>query len=432
MFGIAIGWPLQAQPASPDRSGPRCYPGLETPSSVGGEVTLDELMAYADEHAPRLAVVRAGLLGAQAEMAGARPSLPENLELSGAVGARTTGDDAFPEFELGLEQSFEIGGQRARRIELANANRERFEAEVQEVCWELHGELHGAYTQALLARRHLGLATQFRDFAQELMNIAEARVDAGDEPAVHLIVARAELAMASQQIIVAERDYAQASTELAAVVGWPIGSPPVPSELDLDVRPPPPLESLLDRAADDHPGYEAHRRAVRAAEARIRLEDSEATPDPWVGVGWAREGEPDGSVDVWTLSFGIPIPSWQRNQGGQADALADREVAVAESTQFALENASRITHAHAGVESAVRRVEALGADVLPNLEANFQLARRAYELGDVSLMDVSQTRERILRVQEEGLFALADYYDALATLEAALGDEVWPESTGGP
>ncbi len=92
---------------------------------------------------------------------------------------------------------------------------------------------------------------------------------------------------------------------------------------------------------------------------------------------------------------------------------------------------SQITEAHAAVNVAARRIEAFGSEVIPAFEGNLTLLERAYELGEIDLLQVMVARGRFLEIEREALAAYDDYFASIARLEALLGTEVWDDEHHG-
>ena len=88
-----------------------------------GRVTLREILAYADEHAPAIAAARSGSARAHAEQVAASPLVPSEPRVSVSVGARRAPGGSTVEAELAIEQEIEIAGQRGLRLDAAEATR---------------------------------------------------------------------------------------------------------------------------------------------------------------------------------------------------------------------------------------------------------------------------------------------------------------------
>jgi cobalt-zinc-cadmium efflux system outer membrane protein len=355
--------------------------------------------------------------------------LQENPEVGLAAGGRTIDGATFLELEASVEQRFEIAGERGLRIEAAEALEKLALAEIGEARWQVHQQVHSLFAKALMAAKKLEAADRLVAFAHELQAIATKRAEAGETAPFTSIVAQAEVAQARQARVAAQQERDSVLVELAAVAGWPTTKlPPLDGELP-PVRSAPPVAQLLESALRHQPGQRSRALAVRAAEARVRLEDREAWPEPTVGFAYGREGEADATAHVWVGTVSIPVPLWNRNQAGRARARAELDVAQAELDTAETWLRARILKAAGEVDAAAERARIYGRAIVPAFNRNLTLIRRAYELGEIDIHRVSQIRERVLASQHQALEALADYHQAAARLEALLGTEVWGHHT---
>ena len=79
------------------------------------------------------------------------------------------------------------------------------------------------------------------------------------------------------------------------------------------------------------------------------------------------------------------------------------------------------------MRAAAERVAVYGAEILPSFERNLQMLDRAFELGEIDILQVSVAAERFLQTQSDALDARADYHLALARLEQTVGTNLAAE-----
>ena len=392
-------------------------------------VSLEAILAHADEHAPRLRISRAELERGKAAVDGASVVLQRNMMAGAAAGARIAEGAVGVDFQVWLTQPIEIAGERKQRIRTAEKFDELTRKELQEAEWIVHREVHAAFHAALVARERWKVVDKLLLSTEELVSVAERRLQAGDISPLAVRLAKGELAQARQTSLSAERAYRSAQLELAEVSGWPPDELPEPlGGLDEPQRAPP-IEDLLQLAEERHPGIAARQSAVGEAEARVRLEDREAWPEPSLGVMYTRESLPNVRIQEHIIqgTMMLPIPFSQRNQEGRARARANLSVRQAEEQSFRQTLRARLTRAAIAVDADANRIAAYGTEILPAFEGNLTLLRRAFELGEVDLLQVLVARERLLRIQQDALTAQQDYYRDVAALEAEVGTEVWPD-----
>jgi outer membrane protein, heavy metal efflux system len=418
---------LQPSPPAPPADAASSPP---RPEPAGKTVSLGELLTYADQHAPALVVAIAARQRAEAERTAASPLFPEEPTVTGAAGRRRasgSGGEGW-DFEVGLDQRVEIAGQRGTRRDAAERTGERVEAEIAGERWRVHQRVHLAFHAALVARERSLAATRLREFSERLLEVANKRLSAGDISRLQVRVAEGELAMARERQIAAQEEYAAARLVLAETTGWPAQSPPAPAgSLDAP-RDAPAADRLVRTARVRHPQLVQQRASVREAEARRRVADRDAWPDIDLGVSLAREADVgDGEVDIALFRLGIPLPLFRQNRGERARAAAEVRVAEAERDAEAAMLDSRVRRAASAVNAAAARVRAYGSEIVPRFQENLDLLVRAFELGEVDVLNVLVARERFLEVQRAVLDAYGDYYEAVGSLEAEVGVELWPE-----
>lgn len=395
----------------------------------GTPVSLESILAHAQEHAPRLRISRAELQRGKAAVDGASVVLQRNAVAGAAAGPRIALGARGVDFQVWLKQPIEVAGERKQRMKSAAKFDELTRMELQEAEWIVHREVHAAFHTALVARERWKVVDKLLVSTEELVSVAERRLQAGDISPLAVRLAKGELAQARQTSLTAERAYRAAQLDLAEVAGWSPATLPEPvGGLD-DPQRAPPIRDLLLLAQERHPGIAARQSAVEEAEARVKLENREAWPEPSIGVLYTRESLPNVQIHEHIIqgTMALPIPFTQRNQAGRAGARADLSVRRAQQESFRQTLETRLTRAAIAVDADANRIAAYGTEILPAFEGNLSLLRRAFELGEVDLLQVLVARERLLRIQQDALTAHQDYYRDVAALEAEVGTEVWPD-----
>lgn len=411
--GLALG----AEPGSP--------PPLES-DPPGQEVTLEALLAHAETHAPLLALEGANDARIRAARAAAGRALPDNPELWVGVGPRLEGGETGVDFEVGVSQRFEIGGERAARLRVADAVKNAIQAESRDRRWDLHTAIHALFYQALVARERVGLAKRVVTFQEEIATIVGKQRAAGQVSQLAERVALAESANARQDLTALIQAEFAVRQDLALVTGWSPETPPRPRGDLTPIKGLPPLADLIALAAEKRPDLAVLDAAIAEARAQIRAADRDKTPEPILGLSWTRESSPTGgdASNVIIATIGLPLPFVTNNEPARAEARAALEMALAERGRAEAEIAAEVTRAYRAAAAATRRLEAFGAEVLPRFEENLAALKRAYELGEIDILGLASGRERFLEAQRDALTAQGDYFTALAELEHAVGVDV--------
>ncbi len=410
-----------AGPDLSDHGGP-----LPDPATAS-DVSLDGLLAFADLHSPLLTVARSTRSRDEAARAAALLLLPANPEVSAAIGPRMGKSGSGLDVDAGLMQQIEIAGERGLRIDAANRQRELTDAEIEQMRWTVHCDVHAAFHRSLVEQERARLAGHVVNFQQDVLRVVERQISSGETAPLTLRLAQAEVAQARQMLVAAQQAFWASRLRLATLSGWPAAAPPMPAGSVDTPRDPPPLDRLNAVARERLPGLRTGAARLREAEARVVLADREAWPRPSIGVQYRREGNTgnEGGAHIVLGAVSVPIPSFQRNQGERARTRADVTVARAELDAAEQLLEGQITKARSEVSAAAARTRAYGTEILPRFEENLTLLRRSFELGEIDILALLTGRERFLRIQSDALGAQQDYFVALAGLERVVGVDLW-------
>lgn len=390
------------------------------------EVTLDEVLAYAEGHAPSLLRARAHLEEGEAARAGASPLLRDGLSITLGAGPRIQ-DDGQGDYDMliGVSQPLEVGGQRGTRLDAADRLMAQRDAELESIRWQVHCEIHLAYHRALHDHARIQSEDRWITLGQQVVRIATARAQVGEGAPIERVIAEAELARARQRRLVAQADYQSAIFTLAEISGWNPAEPPEPTG-GLDAPDDlPDDDRLIAVALDHHPMIRALDASAAAARAVVVRADRDAIPTISLGVQLSREGSAGSPANyIGLLMLGVALPVWQQNTEERAMASAALSIAEAESTALRSSIGARVRRAASTVRLTAQRLRLYEHDVLPGFGTSLDGLTRAYEVGEIDLATLSAGRQTLLAVQVDALDAYTEYHDALAELETQLGTEI--------
>lgn len=175
---------------------------------------------------------------------------------------------------------------------------------------------------------------------------------------------------------------------------------------------------LLASLESDNPELVAVRSEYDAAEESLRLEIRKQYPDLTIGPGiGADEGD-----DRLLLELRLPIPLWNRNQQGIAEAHARREVAHGRFENTYEHLASRLAITLTRYEAGRAMREFVEAYVAPLADEQDADVRRVAELGRVDPLLLLQS----LKAQYDAKVQLVDARAAEATNAILLDELIGP------
>ena len=393
---------------------------------------LDAIVRHAKDNAMRVRVSRARLQLGDAAVAGAKPLLPDNPQLYVGIGRRWNDFGRHFELQSTLNQPIEIGGERGLRIKSGRRYRDYLDKELAQIQWEVHANVHYAYNMAVLARERAVTAERTQAFSMRLLEVGQRRAQAGEISGLRVRVATGELAQARQAKLNADLEYRLACIHLSELAGFPPGQLVTPAgNLPAPIRASTAAD-LIARVQQEHPALRARAAAVTLGHARVSSADRDGLPEPQVGVYIGREFEPGAASasKIAMFMFTLPLPLWKRNQANRAQTRAELTVAEQEleATRYGL--ALSALRAVDALNTAAERVRTYSSEVVPRFQENLNLLQRAFELGEVDILEVFVARENFLRIQTEALDAYRSYFDAEYTLETILGSPLQSIAAG--
>lgn len=363
---------------------------------------------------PNVALAEAGVETAEATYRGTQPLLPSNPQVSLSFGRRQPANGL--EVQAQIQQPLNVAGQRRSR---RRAARMGVESAQHSRRWSLRfaeQEVRRWAYRAIIEGERIAIATRAREVAERIRTTALTRVEAGEASPLDVLLAETEVARARRNELAAELREQRARTELAQLVDWADPQVPVVRGELPELSQPPPLEQLVARAGESLALTPA-RAALRASQAAVDAADRGAVPNPSVGAYYGREGDTQ-AAHVWLVTIGLPLPLWRRNQPAREAARAnafrrERELEVAQRMIR-----SRVAQLRATLAAAFETARVYETTGLQSVQQSLARTQRAFELGELSLLDVTQMRQRVLLALDEWMEARLTYYDAVTRLEA--------------
>ncbi len=324
-----------------------------------------------------------------------------------------------------VAQLFELAGKRGYRIESAGFGTQSAEAAFEDAVRQLGFTVKDTYYRVQLAQRRLVLAEENRDRFSRILAINTIRFNKGYIAEVDLIRIRLQVVDFHSQVIQSLQEAESARGDLRQLLRL---SPKTVLELttDLDFRRiDPNIETLRVTALDARPDIRAKRFTFSQRESDLKLAKAYRIPDVTIGAGYAIQGSrgPD-NPGQFALSAGIPLPLFNRNQGGilQAEVALQSAEAEVNKTVNLVENEVEV--AYRNLLQSRRLVEAYVGGVLEDARSTLTIVDRAYERGGATILDLLDAARTSRTIQQNYIEALFNYQHHLFQLESAVGQEI--------
>jgi len=387
---------------------------LHAQNTQQGPLTLDAAIARAIE--------------ANRTLIAARLQRPVSVASVGVAGERPNPEVSFeaekeaPRRAIAFSQPIELGGKRARRIDLAEAGVASADAAIALAMAEVQTDVRRAYFTIIAADQRLALANETRALALRVRDTAATRAAAGDVPQLEVVQTQIGLSNADQDVSAARGEAAAARVELNVLMGQPPDAPVTPADT-LTAAPLPALADLLARVSEANPSIVQFDRRLAEQTARINLARALKMPDLNAGGAVTYLAMPEFNVG-WRASAGITLPLFTTHKAGVTFENAELTRLRAERDAALASTSAAIAAAHVRASAAREQMTRYETEILPNLLRSEQMVQDGYSAGQTPLVTLlaalQQTREGRLK----GLQAALDYQLALADLERAVGTRI--------
>ena len=383
----------------------------------GASLTVEQIVQRAIERSPTRAMFEATKAAAIAEVLVARAWANPQLEISGGVSRPTDANGSNAIYGVGVSQRFELPGKRSSRIEAARAGQAVADREVaidvltlehavREACFEL------ASAEAAFERARTAHAT-----VEEMYQAIERRAAAKEAGAGDVARAKLELVTTrafrdrSERLVIASR---------TAVRLWSGGG--LPQQFTIEDALPIPLpvvdrQAAMDLAVKRNPQLELLRAQADARTADLAREQRAWQPDITVGAFANQEVDADNQG----LRLGIEVPVWNHNQGRSAVAEALRHKAQARLRVEQQVIEREVDLAWQMYESRRLVLKDLLGEAKTAAQAALDAKLAAFSAGEVSLLDLFETRRAAQTVDQIVLEARREAADAWLALGRAVG-----------
>jgi cobalt-zinc-cadmium efflux system outer membrane protein len=338
-----------------------------------------------------------------------------------------------------------LGGKRAKRVTAAKQGKQLALWDYETARADVAASVGKAFVEVLTAQQRLALRDELLDVAEEVARTFRLRVEAGQVSPLQESKANVALANARIARQTAGRDLNAARSALAALWG---DASPVFGEAVGELEEAPPLPDLSDLAKriEANPDIARWATELSAREADLALARAQRIPDLTVEAGFKSTGIASGASEGFgldsdggfglsrsesefdadrdnslVLGFSLPLPLFDRNQGGIAKAqhmiskASDRRRAADVSVLASL------TQSHEKASAARDEIMTLQKDVLPQATDIYAKTQRGYGQGKLEYLDVLDAQRTLFEARTSYLDALARFHKAVVDIERLTG-----------
>jgi cobalt-zinc-cadmium efflux system outer membrane protein len=320
----------------------------------------------------------------------------------------------------------------ARTVAAARAERV-LEAQFQDAIRNRIDDIYGAYVTALGARQTVRYARTSAEYYEKLLAVTRQLHDKGQIPLADLNLVENKLRIARLGARDAEASFRRTKLDLGSLMNLKIDEI---TSLELkgsieDLAPsPPPVDELKKIALDERPDVAAMRLGVSYAEATFKLAKANAYSD--VYLLWQpytyQDNTPYGLKGQisWALGVTVPLPIYNRNQGGIARAkinVTQSEVQLSDAQRQLVIDVEKAVQEY---DVSRRLVAELRESVIPDAKQIRDAAERLWKGGETSILNFLQAQLDYNDVVKQYLDTAIRHRQSMLSLNTTVGRRILP------
>ncbi|HEX8749496.1 MAG TPA: TolC family protein, partial [Nitrospira sp.] len=322
-----------------------------------------------------------------------------------------------------VTQLFEVAGKRGFRIRAAELKALSVEAQFEDAIRQLGFALKESYFRVQRQRGHLSIDQQALSI---LVKLLQPSPDKGKRFASELerirlglltVNTEAEVLRDLQNVEDAAGDL-RVMLNLLPDVELDLETPLIYRSLDLN------LGQLMAYASENRPDIRALRLVRDRRKTELQLARVIPYPNVTAQLGYAVQGPhgPDNQQQ-WAFGLSVPLPVFDRNQGGIVEAEVAAKVAQTEIDKALLQIQNEVSVAYRKVLHAKKLVD-VTTGAIDRATTVFHAAQEGYAKNEIGILDLENARRSYGDTEISHLDALFGYYDNLLLLERSTGRNI--------
>lgn len=347
-------------------------------------LTLEKAIETALTRRPELGAASWEILAAKAR-ATQKAALP-NPELGAEISSPSNEDS------ISISQLIEFPGKRRNRIKAAEAEIPVHENDRARTHLDIIEDVTRAFIRTIGARQKLILAQQAHETAEKFARTVTERVTAGAVSPIEETRAGSALADAAASLSAARGELAEATFSLRAAMG--------DAEMDLSriagslpEDPVLPDTNAFLKTLDDSTNLIRWKLEKERQDAVVASQQSERFPDVTLSGKWTLDRE--NNETTFFAGMTVPLPLFNRNRGGIAEARAELEKIRFNARAEAVRVQSEILKRTAGLEAMATEIRIIRDRMLSAAKQAFDAVSEGYLAGKFRYLDVLEASREL-------------------------------------
>lgn len=346
------------------------------------------------------------------------PNPELGLEVENFGGNAPGGALDVSETTLLLSQLFETGGKRSKRSRLAGLEADLADWSYEAKRLEIITETNVAFAEALAARERLLLSEEMFHLSDRVYGVVSERVEAGKVSPLEETKALVSRSLSRIRMEKDRKGLAAAMKRLASL--WGGAAPRFEAVAgSLDIPESLPVPDSIDSLTAENPGIARWETELEQKRTALALAKARRFPDPSLSGGIRWFGETDDRLFVLGLS--VPLPIFDRNQGGVREAEYTLARAREERRAAYTRIRTDLSEALTAMSSAHSEAVVLKEVAVPAAERAFEAASEGYRYGKFGFLDVLDAQKTFAEVRYGYIDAAVEFHRSKAGVERLIG-----------
>lgn len=292
-----------------------------------------------------------------------------------------------------IQQLILLGGKRRNEVEMAKTNSQIAELEFSDLLRNLRLQLRQSYFEIYYDNQSFEAISSQMNNLDSLITSYKKQVDKGNISQKDLVRLQSLYLGFKQQKSDFHNSALDNQNDLELMVGVKnIVPKPTEAELGIYVKNElPPIDSLQNTALEKRSDYLVTSKQVEASQWNLKFQKSQNVPDLNVGLGWDQQGS--SFLNAATLTVGIPLPLWNRNQGNIKQASAHVKVANTNKLYLAEKVKSEVALSYKKWQDAYENYQLLTAKSVQDSKTVEDGVLTNFKHGNMSLIEFTDFME---------------------------------------
>ena len=340
--------------------------------------------------------------------------------------------EAMTQLQVGFSQVFPFPGKLSLKEEAAEYDARAAGHSVDELRLQLIKNVKGKWWQLYYMDRALETVDSNQALLRQFITVAKTKYETGKGLQQDVLLSQLELSRLKDQEIQLQAIRRNQAIQLNILMDRPANDPiTLPDKVSKKMPNLVDESELYQKSASVRPRLKQMETQVDAAKSRLDLAKRDYYPDFKLGVTYGdRTGDnplPRGGArsDFVSVMVGVKIPLYAGRK--QSKAVAQKNLELQKNRYALLDERGLVT---AAISSAVtdyhrakQQFSLYGSGIVPQAQQTVQSMLAGYQVSEVDFLNLVRSQMTLFNYELQYWKALSNAKQALARLEAAVGEE---------